>query len=81
MVYNIAFIAVWTMDDLIADVGSVNRIAALKALLTWVDLGVLKEEDDHAFRLLERAEQRSTGAARHRTLYIISSINCPDVDD
>ncbi|KAJ6485260.1 hypothetical protein DFH09DRAFT_1252884 [Mycena vulgaris] len=37
--------------------GGVDRIAALKALLTWVDLGVLKEDEENTFRLLEVAEE------------------------
>ena len=45
------------MNDLITRVGPVERSAALKALLAWVDRGVLREESDGAdvqrFRLLE----------------------------
>jgi anaphase-promoting complex subunit 2 len=44
------------MDELIASVGAVDRTAALKALLTWVDKGVLKEDSENVFRLLEVAE-------------------------
>ena len=51
-------IGVWTINELIAGVGSVDRTAAVKALLTWVDLGVLKEDGD-TFRLLEVAEEQS----------------------
>lgn len=47
------------MDELIAGVGSVDKAAALKALLTWVDLGVLKEDGEGTFRLLEVAEEPS----------------------
>jgi anaphase-promoting complex subunit 2 len=50
------------MDDLIAGVGSVDRTAALKALVTWVDLGVLKEDAENKFRLLEIAEEPTPGA-------------------
>ncbi|KAJ7736365.1 hypothetical protein DFH07DRAFT_986179 [Mycena maculata] len=42
---------VWTIDELIAGVGAVDRTAALKALITWIDLGVLKEDQENAFRL------------------------------
>ncbi|KAH9169016.1 ubiquitin-protein ligase [Lactarius sanguifluus] len=49
---------VWTLNDLIEGVGTVERSAALKALLAWVDRGVLREEtedvDVQRFRLLER---------------------------
>ncbi|KAJ7246180.1 ubiquitin-protein ligase [Mycena rebaudengoi] len=48
---------VWSMDELIAGVGAVDRTAALKALLTWVDLGVLKEDEENVFRLLEVTEE------------------------
>jgi anaphase-promoting complex subunit 2 len=50
------------MDELIAGVGSVDRTAALKALVTWVDLGVLKEDTENKFRLLETAEEPTNGA-------------------
>ncbi|TFK44239.1 hypothetical protein BDQ12DRAFT_672627 [Crucibulum laeve] len=46
----------WSLDELIADVGGIDRSAALKALLTWVDLGVLKEDEENMFRLLEFEE-------------------------
>jgi len=48
---------VWTLDSLITRVGLVDRSSALKALVTWVDLGVLKEDGEHSFRLLEVAEE------------------------
>jgi len=53
---------VWTLDELSSRVGSVNRMAALKALVTWVDLGVLKEDTENNFRLLEIAEEPTPGA-------------------
>ena len=37
--------------------GSIDRSAALKALITWVDLGVLTEDTEDTFRLLEVAEE------------------------
>lgn len=37
-------------------VGKVSKSAALKALLTWVDHGVLKEDSENTFVLLEVAE-------------------------
>ncbi|KAJ6622570.1 ubiquitin-protein ligase [Mycena sp. CBHHK59/15] len=48
---------IWSMDELIAGVGAVDRTAALKALITWVDLGVLKEDEENMFRLLEVKEE------------------------
>lgn len=53
---------VWTVNDLIERVGPIERPVALKALLAWVDRGVLREENDEndeagmqRFRLLESA--------------------------
>lgn len=50
---------VWTVNDLIERVGPIERPVALRALLAWVDRGVLREENDEAdmqcFRLLESA--------------------------
>ncbi|KAG6815869.1 hypothetical protein H0H87_010659 [Tephrocybe sp. NHM501043] len=56
---------VWTVDELIAGVGSVDRSSALNALLTWVDRGVLKEDTEGTFRLLEIAEEPSAGPSSH----------------
>lgn len=50
------FLAVWTLEDLIATVGSIDRGAAIRALSTWVDHGVLKEDPENTFILLEKAE-------------------------
>ncbi|KAG7091912.1 hypothetical protein E1B28_008307 [Marasmius oreades] len=50
------------IEELIEGVGSVDRAAAVKALLTWVDMGVLKEDGEGMFRLLEVAEEPSSGA-------------------
>lgn len=50
---------VWTVNDLVERVGPIERPVALRALLAWVDRGVLREENDEAdmqcFRLLESA--------------------------
>ena len=65
VIVNLAFLTlisseVWTVNDLIERVGPIERPAALKALLAWVDRGVLREENDGAdvqrFRLLESAQ-------------------------
>ncbi|KAJ7028436.1 hypothetical protein C8F04DRAFT_1119316 [Mycena alexandri] len=53
---------IWTMDELIEGVGAVDRIAALKALITWIDLGVLKEDEENTFRLLEVTEEAAPAA-------------------
>ncbi|KAJ4482432.1 hypothetical protein J3R30DRAFT_3459466 [Lentinula aciculospora] len=60
---------VWNMDELIAHVGSsVDRTAALKALLTWVDMGILKELTEKTFKLLEVAEIVAAGARAPRAV-------------
>ncbi|KAF8812048.1 hypothetical protein BYT27DRAFT_6431262 [Phlegmacium glaucopus] len=48
--------ALWTLEELISSVGSIDRGAAIKALATWVDHGVLKEDPENTFILLEKAE-------------------------
>ena len=58
---TIAVIDTWTVDELISRVGTVNRIAALKSLATWVDMRVLREESENVFKLLSVAEQSSPG--------------------
>lgn len=59
--------AVWSMVELIEAVGNIDRSAALKALITWVDLGVLKEDTEDTFRLLEVAEEPSAEPRERRT--------------
>ncbi|KIJ17647.1 hypothetical protein PAXINDRAFT_72256 [Paxillus involutus ATCC 200175] len=51
----------WTVDELMSRVGAVSRSAALKALATWVDMHVLKEDNENVFRLLSIAEEPSSG--------------------
>ena len=55
------------MVELIEAVGNIDRSAALKALITWVDLGVLKEDTEDTFRLLEVAEEPSAEPRERRT--------------
>lgn len=51
----------WTVADLATDL-KVPQAAALKALTTWLDLGVLKEEDMNVYKLLEVAEEAPAGS-------------------
>ncbi|KIJ92859.1 hypothetical protein K443DRAFT_112930 [Laccaria amethystina LaAM-08-1] len=51
----------WTLEELIAGVGDIDRSAAFKALVTWVNMGVLKEDPENTFVLLERAEEDVSG--------------------
>ena len=54
--------AIWVLDDLIEAVGTVDRSASLKALSTWVDHGILIEDPEFTFNLLERADVEGSGA-------------------
>lgn len=53
----------WTLDELRDGVGGVDKGSVLKALLTWIDLGVVEEveREDGAslFRVVEVLEERS----------------------
>ncbi|KAI0365712.1 ubiquitin-protein ligase [Pilatotrama ljubarskyi] len=51
----------WTVEELIAQFKSVEKTAILKALTTWVELGVLKEEETDRYKLLEIAEAAPSG--------------------
>ncbi|KAJ7604032.1 hypothetical protein FB45DRAFT_958198 [Roridomyces roridus] len=62
---------IWTMDELVSGVGSVDRTAALKALITWIDLGVLKEDEESVFRLLEVAEETAPAARTAPTANVV----------
>ncbi|KAI0670871.1 ubiquitin-protein ligase [Trametes maxima] len=56
----------WTVDELATELKSVEKTAILKALTTWIDLGVIKEGDENKYILLEIAEATPTKApARH----------------
>ncbi|OBZ71191.1 Anaphase-promoting complex subunit 2 [Grifola frondosa] len=52
----------WTVDELVNKIGSIDRSSALKALATWVDLGVLKEDDNSQYKLLETADASGSGS-------------------
>ncbi|KAG6332160.1 hypothetical protein ID866_6932 [Astraeus odoratus] len=54
----------WTVEELIARIGSVTRSAALKALATWVDMQVLEEESENVFRLIP-ASKGQAGVSKH----------------
>lgn len=53
---------VWTVDELVLRSGSINRNAAVKALGTWVDMHILKEDSEGVFRLLSVAESPTPGS-------------------
>ena len=70
-------LAVWTLEDLISSVGSIDRGAAIKALSTWVDHGVLKEDPENTFILLEKAEARDPDVVRETKVlgsYFLSGV-------
>lgn len=41
--------------------GSMESTAIIKALGTWIDLGILKEEGEDVYRLLNTAEEGDQG--------------------
>ncbi|RDX42634.1 ubiquitin-protein ligase [Lentinus brumalis] len=66
----------WDVADLATEM-KIERAAALKAVLTWVDLGVLKEEDTGLYKLLEVAEEASSSSnpvARQAAMEDTSSV-------
>ena len=70
---NFPFLDIWTLDELINSVGAIDKSSALKALMTWVDLGVLKEVSEDTFQLLELSEEvsaTSEGVVPTRTGWI-----------
>ena len=55
----------WSVDELSQQLsGSMDRTTIVKALATWIDLGVLKDEGSDSYRLLNTAEEGSRSAAR-----------------
>jgi anaphase-promoting complex subunit 2 len=48
--------AIWILDDLIKAVGPVGQSSSLKVLSTWVDHGILIEDPEFTFNLLERVD-------------------------
>jgi anaphase-promoting complex subunit 2 len=49
---------VWSVNGLLSSVGSsVDRTSVIRALNTWIDLGVLKEGDNDEYTLLEVIEE------------------------
>ena len=83
------FLGIWTLDELMNSVGAIDKSSALKALMTWVDLGVLKEVSEDTFQLLELSEEVSAtteGVVPTRTgwisffpfCFIVDHIHSPD---
>lgn len=63
----------WTIQELVATIGSIERPTAVKALATWAELGVIKEDSPSIFRLLNIAEEEempSRPAQRQPGLFI-----------
>jgi anaphase-promoting complex subunit 2 len=47
----------WTVEELVEEIGSIERPALVKAVATWVELSVIKEESPNTFVLLNVAEK------------------------
>lgn len=66
----------WTVQELVATIGSVERPAVVKSLATWVEHGVLKEDSPSIFQLLNVAEtdmSSRTAQKQPGTLDVVSS--------
>ncbi|KAH7885407.1 hypothetical protein F5I97DRAFT_2033205 [Phlebopus sp. FC_14] len=70
---------IWMVDELVSRVGNVSRNAALKALATWVDLRIIKEETGNVFRLLSVAEEPAAGSKVHAQKLAVSEDDLPPV--
>lgn len=57
----------WTVAELMEKVGLTDKVVATKALVTWVDLGVLREDEPGRYILLKTADplgsSKNTGKA------------------
>jgi anaphase-promoting complex subunit 2 len=55
---------VWTLDELREGIGGVDKGSLLKALLTWIDLGVVMEVEgeEGVFKVVEVLEEKNGGA-------------------
>jgi len=71
--------SVWTLEDLTSSVGSIDRGAAIKALSTWVDHGVLKEDPENTFILLEKAEEGDPDVGREARVFVPAASEYPPV--
>lgn len=67
LIYDLT-IEQWTVAELMEKVGLTDTVVATKALVTWVDLGVLREEEPGQYILLKTADplgstSKNTGKA------------------
>ncbi|KAJ3549516.1 hypothetical protein NM688_g5170 [Phlebia brevispora] len=53
----------WTVTELVEVLGSIDRSAAVRALSTWVELGVLKEVNVDHYKLLKSQEEPEASTA------------------
>lgn len=69
---------VWRLEELMEGVGGVDKGSALKALLTWIDYGVVEEceGEEGVFRLIEVVKEKSGdgGTLRQGTLSCMTFI-------
>jgi len=69
---------IWVLDDLIEAVGPADRSASLKALSIWVDHGILIEDPEFTFNLLEKADLGDSGI-RERDLSRLGMFMSPTI--
>ncbi|KAI0702276.1 hypothetical protein BC835DRAFT_1264047 [Cytidiella melzeri] len=63
---------VWTTEELVEAIGSIERPATMKALGTWVEFGVIKEDAPNTFKLLNVAEKAGPSkTAQKQTAMIV----------
>lgn len=53
------FLDVWTVDELLPQLGSIDHAPTVKALNVWIDKGVLIEEPETQYRLLEISREKT----------------------
>ncbi|KZS92899.1 hypothetical protein SISNIDRAFT_474501 [Sistotremastrum niveocremeum HHB9708] len=46
---------VWSMDEISVKLGQLDHVTVQKGLLTWIEHGVVSDQGDNTFRLLEQA--------------------------
>ncbi|KAF5335326.1 hypothetical protein D9611_011711 [Ephemerocybe angulata] len=66
----------WSLEELIKAVGGVDRSSAVKALGTWANMGVIKEQNENTFVLLEQAED---GAEMREMAPVVAVPSLPPV--
>lgn len=71
-----SFSDTWTVDEIISQLGSIDHAPTVKALNVWVAKGVLSEEVETQYRLLETSQNSSNESIRPMgTSYVLSLVS------